>query len=78
MGKTHTGRRVNSISLGDLWFRYWPDRSDGNDPGNFQKRLSTYCQDDTINVFPLAFLHVFRALGGLPSLDLANVCFSFR
>lgn len=30
-------------------------------------------QDDSIDVFPIAFLNVFFGAGGLPSLDLANV-----
>ncbi|EEB93884.1 hypothetical protein MPER_07404, partial [Moniliophthora perniciosa FA553] len=39
-----------------------------SDTGNFQQRLSFYCQDDVINVFPLAFLHVFFGPGGLPEI----------
>ncbi|KAI3604594.1 glycoside hydrolase family 18 protein [Moniliophthora roreri] len=45
-----------------------------SDTGNFQQRLSFYCQDDVINVFPLAFLHVFFGPGGLPEINLANTC----
>ncbi|KAF9523546.1 glycoside hydrolase superfamily [Crepidotus variabilis] len=42
----------------------------------WQKALSTYCQDDTINVFPLAFMNVFFSTGGLPEINLANTCSS--
>ncbi|KAL0954740.1 hypothetical protein HGRIS_003692 [Hohenbuehelia grisea] len=45
-----------------------------SDTGNWQKTLSTYCQDDSIDVFPLAFLHVFFGAGGLPSINMANTC----
>ncbi|KAG5653231.1 hypothetical protein H0H81_001614 [Sphagnurus paluster] len=45
-----------------------------SDTANWQKTLSTYCQDDTINAIPLAFLHVFFSTGGLPEIDLANTC----
>lgn len=30
-------------------------------------------KDDSIDVFPVAFLHIFFGAGGLPSIDLANV-----
>lgn len=36
-------------------------------------RLSFYCDDDTIDAFPLAFLYVFFGKGGKPMLDLSNV-----
>ncbi|KAG5643892.1 hypothetical protein DXG03_009522 [Asterophora parasitica] len=45
-----------------------------SDQGGWQKNLANYCQDDTINVFPIAFLHVFFSTGGLPAIDLANTC----
>ncbi|KAI0787351.1 glycoside hydrolase [Fomes fomentarius] len=57
---------------------YWGQNSYGatheNDPANWQKNLATYCQDDTIDVIPVAFLNVFFSTGGLPSLDLSNIC----
>ncbi|KAJ7244624.1 glycoside hydrolase superfamily [Mycena haematopus] len=43
-----------------------------NDPANWQKTISTYCQDDVINAIPIAFVDVFFSTGGLPELDLAN------
>ncbi|KNZ79705.1 Chitinase 2, partial [Termitomyces sp. J132] len=37
-------------------------------------RLSFYCNDDTIDVLPMAFLYIFRGKGGLPVIDFSNVC----
>ncbi|KAJ8072574.1 Chitinase 2 [Marasmius tenuissimus] len=45
-----------------------------SDTGNWQQRLSRYCQDDTINAFPLAFLNVYFGTGGLPEINMANTC----
>ncbi|GLB43356.1 putative glycosyl hydrolase 18 family protein [Lyophyllum shimeji] len=45
-----------------------------SDTANWQKNLATYCQDDTINAFPLAFLNVFFSTGGLPEINMANTC----
>ncbi|TFK70302.1 glycoside hydrolase [Pluteus cervinus] len=45
-------------------------------PSVWQKNLGSYCQDDVINVFPLAFLHVFFSTGGLPEINMANTCSS--
>ncbi|KAA1467671.1 glycoside hydrolase [Dentipellis sp. KUC8613] len=57
---------------------YWGQNSygatHGNDPSNWQKTLSFYCQDDSIDAFPVGFLNVAFDVGGLPSLDLANIC----
>ncbi|KAK0465287.1 glycoside hydrolase family 18 protein [Desarmillaria tabescens] len=57
---------------------YWGQNSYGaahlNDTANYQQRLSFYCNDDAIDVFPLAFLNVFFGTGDLPSMNLANTC----
>jgi len=57
---------------------YWGQNSygasHGGDSGNWQKTLSYYCNDDSINVFPISFVHVFFGAGGLPSMDLSNIC----
>ncbi|KAF5377574.1 hypothetical protein D9615_005148 [Tricholomella constricta] len=57
---------------------YWGQNSygaaHGTDTANFQKRLSYYCNDNAIDVFPVAFLNVFFGTGGLPSINLANIC----
>ncbi|KAF8350209.1 chitinase [Amanita rubescens] len=48
---------------------YW-----GQDSVGHQKRLSYYCQDDSIDIIPLAFLPVFFDKGGYPLINFANVC----
>ncbi|KAI0761003.1 glycoside hydrolase superfamily [Trametes elegans] len=57
---------------------YWGQNSYGathlNDPANWQKSIGYYCQDDTIDAIPVAFLNVFTSTGGYPSLNLANIC----
>lgn len=56
---------------------YWGQDSygaSGSGSGNRQKRLSYYCNDDSVDVFPIAFLDEFSASGGLPTIDLANTC----
>ncbi|KAI0050723.1 carbohydrate-binding module family 5 protein [Auriscalpium vulgare] len=56
---------------------YWGQNSYGathSDTANFQKTLSTYCQDNAIDVIPIAFITTFFSTGGLPSLNLANTC----
>ncbi|KAF8074691.1 glycoside hydrolase family 18 protein [Lyophyllum atratum] len=45
-----------------------------SDKAGWQKALSTYCEDDTINAIPLAFLNVFFSSGGMPELNLGNTC----
>ncbi|KAF8640779.1 hypothetical protein AX17_000428 [Amanita inopinata Kibby_2008] len=50
---------------------YW-----GQDSAGHQERLSFYCEDDTIDIIPLAFLPSFFDKGGLPTLDFANICSS--
>ncbi|TBU43180.1 glycoside hydrolase [Dichomitus squalens] len=60
-----------------LSLSYWGQNSYGathTDTANFQKNLSYYCQDETIDAIPLAFLNVFFSTGNLPSLDLSNIC----
>ncbi|KAF8328854.1 glycoside hydrolase superfamily [Cantharellus anzutake] len=57
---------------------YWGQNSYGAansvDNANWQKRLSHYCQDDTINAIPIAFLNVFSDGTGNPQINLANTC----
>ncbi|PPQ66111.1 hypothetical protein CVT26_010912 [Gymnopilus dilepis] len=57
---------------------YWGQNSYGaanpSDPSHWQQRLSFYCNDNAVDVFPLAFLNVFFGTGGEPSLNLANTC----
>ncbi|KAJ7931357.1 glycoside hydrolase family 18 protein [Mycena leptocephala] len=44
------------------------------DTANWQKTISTYCQDSVINAIPIAFIDVFFSTGGLPDLNMANIC----
>ncbi|KAF9233637.1 glycoside hydrolase family 18 protein [Melanogaster broomeanus] len=57
---------------------YWGQNSYGathtSDTANWQQPISYYCGDSTINTFPIAFLDVFYSTGGLPSINLANIC----
>ncbi|EJD48950.1 glycoside hydrolase, partial [Auricularia subglabra TFB-10046 SS5] len=48
--------------------------ANGQDTANFQKKLAEYCDDDSIDTFPISFLTVFFGPGGLPQMDLANTC----
>ncbi|CDO70254.1 hypothetical protein BN946_scf184942.g54 [Trametes cinnabarina] len=55
---------------------YWGQNSYGathSDVANYQKTLSFYCQDDAIDVIPIAFINKFYGTGNAPVLDLANV-----
>jgi len=66
------------ITRNDNLVLYWGQNSYGathSDTANFQKRLSFYCGSDSVtNTFPLAFLTTFFGEGGLPSIDLSNIC----
>ncbi|KAI9300800.1 glycoside hydrolase family 18 protein [Cunninghamella echinulata] len=57
---------------------YWGQNSygaaNGKDPSNWQKPLRTYCDDDSIDVIPTAFVTNFFGKGGLPVINLANIC----
>ncbi|OCH83980.1 glycoside hydrolase [Obba rivulosa] len=56
---------------------YWGQNSYGATNSNqalWQQPISFYCQDDSIDAFPVAFLNVFFGADGLPSIDLANTC----
>ncbi|KAJ4479961.1 glycoside hydrolase superfamily [Lentinula aciculospora] len=57
---------------------YWGQNSYGathtSDTANWQTNLAHYCQDDVVDIFPLAFLDVFFGIGSLPEINLANTC----
>ncbi|KIY65964.1 carbohydrate-binding module family 5 protein [Cylindrobasidium torrendii FP15055 ss-10] len=57
---------------------YWGQNSYGakheGDPAHWQQQLSAYCADDTIDVIPIAFVTAYSSKGGLPELNLANIC----
>ncbi|KAK0204637.1 glycoside hydrolase family 18 protein [Desarmillaria ectypa] len=44
------------------------------DKSLWQRNLAFYCQDDTIDTFPLAFLTVFFGTDNLPEINMANTC----
>ncbi|KAA1468537.1 class III chitinase [Dentipellis sp. KUC8613] len=71
--------RFDNVSYGtDVSISYWGQNSYGaanpDDVPNYQKTLSYYCQDDAIDVIPVAFVNTFFSTGGLPVLNLANIC----
>ncbi|KAJ7655161.1 glycoside hydrolase family 18 protein [Mycena polygramma] len=57
---------------------YWGQNSigavAGTNPADYQKTLSFYCNDNAVDVFPIAFVNVFFGTGGAPSMNLANTC----
>ncbi|KAF8078280.1 chitinase [Lyophyllum atratum] len=71
---------LHASYLGGTVLAFSNDRSDnlavywGQDSAGHQQRLSFYCDDDTIDVFPMAFLYIFRGKGGLPVIDFSNIC----
>ncbi|KAI9483725.1 MAG: class III chitinase [Benjaminiella poitrasii] len=48
--------------------------ANGNDPSGWQQPLKFYCDDDAIDVLPIAFLTTFFGVGGKPQINLANYC----
>ncbi|KAF7795681.1 hypothetical protein EIP86_006846 [Pleurotus ostreatoroseus] len=65
------------ISRNDNVAAYWGQNSYGAAGGAqslWQQPIDYYCQDNSVDMFPIAFLNVFFGAGGLPSLDLANIC----
>ncbi|KAG2226919.1 hypothetical protein INT45_010198 [Circinella minor] len=57
---------------------YWGQNSYGaanpNNPQGWQKSVRFYCDDNTIDMFPIAFLTTFFSTGGKPTINLANEC----
>ncbi|KAJ7475670.1 glycoside hydrolase family 18 protein [Mycena latifolia] len=45
-----------------------------SDTANWQKDISTYCQDAIIDTILVSFVDVFFSTGGLPDLNMANTC----
>ncbi|KAG8680715.1 Chitinase 1 [Ceratobasidium sp. 394] len=48
-------------------------RLNSNQAG-WQKPIDYYCGDNSVDVFPVAFVNQFFGTGGLPALNLANTC----
>ncbi|KAG8934878.1 Chitinase 1 [Tulasnella sp. 418] len=57
---------------------FWGQNSYGathpNSPNDYQKNIGFYCDYDSINVIPVAFMDSFFGPGGLPTINLANIC----
>ncbi|KAL0954737.1 hypothetical protein HGRIS_003691 [Hohenbuehelia grisea] len=64
-----------NISRPDNVAAYWGQNSYGNafpgQPSKWQQTLDSYCQDDSIDIIPIAFLTQFTTP---PSINLANSC----
>ncbi|KAG1463225.1 hypothetical protein G6F55_002515 [Rhizopus delemar] len=57
---------------------YWGQNSfgaaNGQDRSGWQKSISFYCDDDSVDVFPISFLTTFFGPDGTPQINLANTC----
>ncbi|KAI9010921.1 glycoside hydrolase family 18 protein [Phycomyces nitens] len=57
---------------------YWGQNSYGAansaDIDEWQKPLRFYCDDNITSIIPISFLTTFFSVGGLPSINLANIC----
>ncbi|KAJ3554495.1 hypothetical protein NM688_g3080 [Phlebia brevispora] len=57
---------------------YWGQDAYGGTPNSnqalWQQPIDFYCEDDSIDVLPIAFIKTFFGTDGLPVLDLANSC----
>jgi len=65
----HVVMAAFSIARNDNLAVYW-----GQDSTGGQQSLRFYCNDDTIDVIPMAFLYVFFGEGGQPVMNFANIC----
>ncbi|KAH9937421.1 class III chitinase [Fomitopsis serialis] len=77
VGSHSLGAAAFDLSLRDNNLRYWGQDSYGathSDYVNFQQPISYYCQDDAIDVIPIAFVNDFFGTGNYPVLNLANTC----
>ncbi|EPS99093.1 hypothetical protein FOMPIDRAFT_97135 [Fomitopsis schrenkii] len=77
LGTHFLGAAAFDLSLRDNVTAYWGQDSYGathTDYVNFQQPISYYCQDDAIDVIPIAFVNAFFGTGGYPVLNLANTC----
>ncbi|KZW02028.1 glycoside hydrolase [Exidia glandulosa HHB12029] len=65
-------------SRADNFVAYWGQNSYGaahsDDQANWQKNISYYCEDDSIDVFPVSFLLTYFGKGDLPVINLAGTC----
>lgn len=63
------GASAFSMQRNDNMAVYW-----GQDGAGGQQNLGAYCNDDSVDTIPLAFLFTFFGPGGQPILDFANIC----
>jgi len=72
------GVQAYTNSRSDNLVVYWGQNSYGatnpSDTANWQKPIGAYCDDNTIDALPMAFVDIFFGPGSLPSLNLANTC----
>ncbi|CCM01629.1 uncharacterized protein FIBRA_03690 [Fibroporia radiculosa] len=71
------GAAAFDVSLYDNVAVYWGQDSYGathSDVADYQQPISFYCQDDAIDVIPIAFVNSFFGTGGYPVLNLGNTC----
>ncbi|KAI7871327.1 glycoside hydrolase superfamily [Spinellus fusiger] len=61
-------------NIADYWGQNSFGAANAQDPSQWQKRLSFYCDDATIDIIPVSFLTTFFSTGGFPSINLANSC----
>ncbi|KAH7098349.1 glycoside hydrolase [Auriculariales sp. MPI-PUGE-AT-0066] len=65
------------MSRSDNVVAYWGQNSIGASGGSkeqWQKSLGDYCDDDSVDTFPVSFLTVYFGTGGVPEINLANTC----
>ncbi|KIY53973.1 glycoside hydrolase family 18 protein [Fistulina hepatica ATCC 64428] len=71
-------RSFYAFSLGVFLTWYWGQNSFGvtnaSDTALWQQPISYYCNDDAVDVFPIAFLTEFFGTGDLPVINLGNTC----
>ncbi|KAG6856445.1 hypothetical protein H0H87_004410 [Tephrocybe sp. NHM501043] len=70
-------KAVDDSRTGNLAVYYGQNSYNAANDGNgTQQPLSIFCQDDTIDVIPLAFLSNFFSTGDLPEFGMSSTCSS--
>lgn len=71
---THACDMTRHDNVGAYWGQDSQGANNPNDTADYQKTLSFYCQDNSTNIIPIAFLTKYFSTGGLPEIDLGNTC----